>query len=391
MLKRILQVVAVVAVLVIIYSFTLAPVHFDAMTNQVNRDQPLPDVSSRTLALHETLFIADLHADPLLWRRDLSRRHDHGMVDLPRLQAGNVGLQVFGSVTKTPADQNYDSNPSDSDVLTGLVIANLQPPATWTSLYERSLYHAEKLRRLEAANPGGLAVITSAAELEGLLQERAQGRPVVGAMLGLEGAQPIEGDLEKLEGLFDAGYRMVGLAHFFDNEVAGSMHGEQKYGLTELGREVVRKAEAMGMIVDLAHASPAAVADTFAIATRPMVVSHGGVKAVCDYNRNLTDEQLVKLAANGGVIGIGYWDAAVCDDSPAGIVTAMNHVRDLVGIQHIALGSDFDGAVTTRFDTSELAVLTQALADAGYSEADIRAVMGGNVLRVLRATLPMEP
>jgi microsomal dipeptidase-like Zn-dependent dipeptidase len=112
------------------------------------------------------------------------------------------------------------------------------------------------------------------------------------------------------------------------------------------------------------------------------------VRAVCDYNRNLTDAQLEQLAANGGVIGIGYWDAAVCDDTPAGIVSAMNHVRDLIGVEHIALGSDFDGAVTTRFDSSELAVLTQTLMDSGYDEDDIRAIMGGNVLRVLRATLP---
>ena len=388
MLKRIFQVIAGLAVLGTIYLVTLAPAHFDAMTNQVTRDVPLPAVSERALALHETLFIADLHADPLLWRRDLSRRHDHGMVDLPRLLAGNVGLQVFGSVTKTPANQNYDSNPSDSDVLTALVIGNLQPIATWTSLYERSRYHARKLSALQAENSESLAVITSREELDALAQARLAGQAAVGALLGLEGAQAIEGNLDKLQGLFDEGYRMIGLAHFFDNEVAGSMHGEEKYGLTSLGREVVTKAESLGMVVDIAHSSPAAVADVFEMATKPVVVSHGGVKAVCAYNRNLTDDQLEKLAANGGVIGIGYWDAAVCDDTPAGIVKAMSHVRDLVGIEHLALGSDFDGAVATRFDTSELSVLTQALMDAGYSEADIRAVMGGNVLRVLRATLP---
>ena len=142
------------------------------------------------------------------------------------------------------------------------------------------------------------------------------------------------------------------------------------------------------MVIDIAHASHATVSDVFDMASKPVVVSHGGVQAVCNYNRNLTDEELKRLAANGGVIGIGYWEAAVCDDSPAGIVTAMNHVRDLVGIEHIALGSDFDGAVRTRFDTSELAVLTQALMDAGYTEEDIRAIMGGNVLRVLGETLP---
>jgi microsomal dipeptidase-like Zn-dependent dipeptidase len=388
MLKRCLQVLAGVAVLGLLYFFTLGPVHFDRAMNQVKRDEPLPAVTEQAAALHQSLFIADLHADPLLWRRNFSKRHEHGMVDLPRLQEGNVGLQVFGSVTKTPAGQNYDSNPSDSDILTYLVIANLQPFATWNSLFERSRYHAMKLSSLQAEHPDKLLIVKSRENLEQLLQARIRGRPLVGAMLGLEGAQAIEGSIEKLEALFEEGYRMVGLAHFFDNDVAGSMHGEDKYGLTDLGREVVARAEAMGMIVDLAHASSAAVVDVFDIATRPLVVSHGGVKAVCAYNRNLTDIQLQRLAANGGVIGIGYWDAAVCDDSPAGIVKAMTHVRDLVGIEHVALGSDFDGAVTTRFDTSELAVLTQALLDAGYTDDDIRAIMGGNVLRVFRATLP---
>lgn len=382
--KAILVLLVVVAACILLF----APARFDRMTNVVKRDIPLPAVTERAQKLHESLFVVDLHADPLLWKRDLVDRHDYGMVDLPRLQEGNVGLQVFGSVTKTPRGQNYDSNSSDSDMITYLVIGNLQPVATWGSLYQRSMYHADKLRDLELRSGGAIRVIRSVAELDLLVDSRRAGQPVYGGMLGLEGAQPIEGELARLDDLFDAGYRMVGLAHFFDNEVAGSMHGEEKYGLTKLGRDVVRRAEELGMIVDIAHSSNATVADVFEIATKPVVVSHGGVRAVCDANRNLTDEQLQKLAANGGVIGIGYWDAAVCDDTPAGIVRAMSHVRDLVGVQHIALGSDFDGAVKTRFDTAELAVLTQALLDAGYTEGDIRAIMGGNALRVMRATLP---
>jgi microsomal dipeptidase-like Zn-dependent dipeptidase len=391
-MNRILKTVAGIAgaamVLGVIYFFTLAPRHFDRLSNSVDRSIPLPEVSAAARALHQQLFIADLHADPLLWRRDLTEELSHGAVDLPRLLAGNVGLQVFGSVTKTPRGQNYESNPSDSDVLTYLVIGNLQPVATWTSLYERAIFHVGKLEDLQQRSGGQLKIIRNQDDLAMLVAAREQGQPLVGGLLALEGAQPLEGRLDNLQRLFDAGYRMIGLAHFFDNEVAGSMHGEEKYGLTALGRQVVERAEAMGMVIDLAHASPAAVSDVFDMATRPLVVSHGGVRAVCDANRNLTNDQLQRLAANGGVIGIGYWEAAVCDSSPAGIVAAMNHVRDTIGIQHIALGSDFDGAVTTRFDTSELAVLTQALMDAGYSDADIRAVMGGNVLRVLGQTLP---
>jgi microsomal dipeptidase-like Zn-dependent dipeptidase len=387
-MKTIFKGLCVLLLLGLVYFFGFAPAHFDSSVNVVKRDIPLPEVSERARSLHESLFIVDLHADPLLWQRDIIERNNYGHTDLPRLQDGNVGLQVFGSVTKTPRGQNYDSNPSDSDVLTYLVIGNLQPVSTWTSLYQRSIYHARKLEAFQARSGGGLRVIRSEADLDLVAAGRGAGQPVTGGLLGLEGAQPLEGELGNLDGLFDAGYRMVGLAHFFDNEVAGSMHGEEKYGLTELGRQVVARAEELGMIVDIAHSSNATVSDVFEIATRPVVVSHGGVRAVCDANRNLNDEQLQRLAANGGVIGMGYWEAAVCDDTPAGIVNAMNHVRDLIGVEYLALGGDFDGSVTTRFDTSELAVLTQTLLDNGYSDDDIRAIMGGNALRVMRASLP---
>ena len=143
--------------------------------------------------------------------------------------------------------------------------------------------------------------------------------------------------------------------------------------------------EELGMIVDIAHCSHTCVADIFKIARRPVVSSHGGVQATCKVNRNLTDDEIRGVAATGGVIGIGYWDAAVCDTSPASIAKAMKHVRDLVGIQYVGLGSDYDGGTTVRFDTSKLVQVTQALIDAGFTDDEIRAAMGGNAIRVLRA------
>jgi microsomal dipeptidase-like Zn-dependent dipeptidase len=170
------------------------------------------------------------------------------------------------------------------------------------------------------------------------------------------------------------------------------MHGLKKGGLTPLGRQVVDRMEAKGMIVDIAHCSQACVADILKIARRPVISSHGGVQAMCKVNRNLSDEQIRGVAATGGLIGIGYWDAAVCDTSPAAIAAAMKHVRDLVGIDHVALGSDYDGATTVRFDTAKLAQVTQALIDAGFTDDEIRAAMGGNAIRVLRAGLvPLAP
>ncbi len=352
---------------------------------------PLPTISPRAKPLHSRLQIADMHADTLLWSRGLLKRADRGQVDLPRLQDGNVALQIFSSVTKTPKGQNYDANPGDSDNITLLTVAQLQPPRTWSSLFERSLWHAEKLKRAAAASDGRLRLVTTPAQLDALLRDRAGGGGPTGAMLSIEGLQDIEGDLRKLDALHAAGFRMAGFAHFFDNDVAGSMHGTAKSGLTPLGRRVLARMEAIGMVVDIAHSSHGAVAEILRLATRPVVSSHGGVQATCRVNRNLTDAEIRGVAATGGVVGIGYWEGAVCSTKPKAIAAAIAHVRDLVGIDHVGLGSDFDGAVTTGFDTAQLTVVTQALIDRGFSDAEIAKVMGGNVLRTLRTGIAPRP
>lgn len=345
----------------------------------------LPTVTDSTRKLHATLQIADMHEDTLLWKRDVLERADRGHVDLPRLIEGNVALQVFSSVTKTPKNQNYDANSGETDNITLLAVAQLQPPRTWSSLLERSLYHAQKLERAAARSEGRLHVIRSPGELDALLAARAAGQMAVGGLLSIEGLQNMEGRLENLDRLYNAGFRMAGLVHFFDNEIAGSMHGEKKGGLTPLGRQTVRRMEQLGMVVDIAHASHATVAEVLKIAKRPVVSSHGGVQAVCKANRNLSDAEIRGVAKTGGVVGIGYWDAAICGTEPEKVAAAIAHVRDLVGIDHVGLGSDFDGAVTTGFDTAQLVYVTQALVDRGFTPEEIGKVMGGNVLRVLRA------
>lgn len=353
--------------------------------------KPLPPLSPAAKALHARLTIADMHADTLMWQRDLLARGKQGHADLPRLEDGHTTLQVFSSVTKSPRGLNYQANGADSDSITALAIAQRQPVRTWGSLLERSLWHAEKLRVAADASGGRLRFITTPAQLDALLAERARGMAVTGAMFSLEGLHPLEGKLANLDRLHAAGVRMAGLTHFFDNEVAGSMHGLRKGGLTPLGVQVVRAMEAKGIIVDIAHLSHAGVAQVLSMARRPVVSSHGGVQATCKENRNLTDEEIKGVARTGGVIGIGYWDAAVCDTSPAAIAAAIAHVRSVAGIDHVGLGSDFDGAVTTRFDAAGLAHVTQALMDRGFTPAEIAKVMGGNVLRVIRAGIAPLP
>ncbi|KRA38270.1 MULTISPECIES: dipeptidase [unclassified Nocardioides] len=367
--------------------FTVAPGKIESLRNRVV-PVDLPEVSAETQALHDSLQVVDMHSDTLMWDRDLLDRAGRGHMDLPRLEDGNVALQIFSSVSKSPEGQNYDSNTDESDNITLLAIAQLQPFRTWGSLLERSLYHAEKLDKAARESGGSLVLIRSKGDLERLIADREAGKQVTGGLFSVEGLHNLEGDFDNLDRLYDAGMRMAGFTHFFDNEVAGSMHGVDKGGLTDLGRRVFAEMERRGVIVDLAHASHAAVAEMLDLATKPVVVSHGGVQATCEVNRNLTDVEIRGVASTGGVIGIGYWNAAICARTTKAVVDAIDHVVAFGGLETAALGSDFDGATVVGWDTSELAAITQELVNRGYEDNEVAAIMGGNTLRVLGETLP---
>ncbi len=371
----------------IIAFLAFAPAYVDRSRNLVTQSTlPIPNTDAQTL--HDTLTIGDWHADPLLWQRNLNTRSDRGHVDVPRLLEGNVALQVFTAVTKSPAGQNVHANSSDAfDNITPLAVGQLWPPRTWGSLVERAIYQAEKLHRFEAASNGQLRIITSVADLDQLLADRADGVRVVGGILGIEGAHALEGDIENLQRLEDAGHRLIGLHHFFDNALGGSLHGLNNQGLTAFGRTVVDEIVRRNLILDLAHSSPQVVEDVLAMTDIPLVVSHTGLYGACPSARNLPDDMMVKIAETGGVIGIGFWRTAICDTSPAGIAVTIKAAIDLLGVDHVSLGSDFDGSVGTAFDSSQLSVVTAALLDAGLTEDQIRKVMGENMIRVLRARL----
>ncbi|MDG9925540.1 MULTISPECIES: membrane dipeptidase [unclassified Pseudomonas] len=376
----------VLLILVPVIFFTI-PTLLDRQANSVATPAPYP-ASDSAERLHQTLFVADLHDDALLWQRDLLERHDYGHSDLPRLLEGRVGLQVFSTVTKTPRGINYESNGADSDNITILAMAQRWPRETWGSLLARALYQADKLKQAAAASDGKLVLIHTRGELAAYLQAWQRDPQRLATVLATEGLQPIEGRLENVDRLYYAGFRIAGLTHFFDNEVGGSAHGLEKGGLTPLGRQVIARLEEKRMLVDLAHASKPLIDDVLAIATRPVLVSHTGVAGTCPGPRNLTDDHLQRIAATGGVIGIGYWDAAVCETSVGAIVRAIRYAADKVGVAHVALGSDFNGTVHTPFDTTGLAQITEGLQRAGFSDADIAAIMGGNVRDLLLANLP---
>ena len=344
--------------------------------------------SDRAFKLHRQLTIADLHADSLLWGRDLLERSEYGHVDIPRLADGNVALQVFSLPTKSPHGLNIESNEDKNDDIFWLALFERWPRRTWNSLTERALYQANRLHKFSAASRGSFEIIQSRSDLSDYLQHRHFNNRMTAGLLSIEGAHALDGKLENLDVLYRAGYRMMSPSHFFDNDIGGSAAGVGKIGLTEKGRDWVRQMEARHMIIDLAHASRKTIDDVLAIANRPVVVSHTGVRGTCNNNRNLSDEQIRAVAAKGGLIGIGYWDTAICGGDAQAIVRAMRYVSNLAGVEHVALGSDFDGAVTTPFDTTGLVQITDTMLAAGYSEQEIRLIMGGNVMEFLSENLP---
>ncbi len=299
-----------------------------------------------------------------------------------------MALQVFSAVTKTPRGINYDSNTDDTDNITLLALAQRWPVVTWTSLRARALYQAERLHDASRRSRGALTVVTTRDSLAAFV-ERRRGDPVqVAAVLAIEGLHALDDDLESVDVLYRAGYRIMGLTHFFDNKVAASAHGVTHGGLTPFGRQVVELLESRNITVDLAHASSRTVSDVLAMATRPVVVSHTGVAATCSGPRNLTDEQLRAIAANGGLVGIGYWDGAVCEPTLDNIIKAIKHAVSVIGSGGVALGSDYDGAIRAPFDTRGVARITQGLLEAGMSAEDVAKVMGRNTMDFLLANLP---
>ena len=387
-MKKVLIVVPASLLLAgLLFFFFVLPDLVEAKYNAVLHAPPYP-TSERARALHRKLLVADLHADPLLWGRDLLARATHGQTDVPRLVEGNVALQVFGAVTKSPRGLNIERNDAESDTIIWLALARRWPPPTWRSLKERALYQAARLRHMSEASGGKFVLVKTRSDLAAYLARREREQGLTAGLLAVEGAHALDADLGNLDALYAAGYRMMSPTHFFDNEWAGSAHGVAKGGLTAGGRELIRRMEAQGMIVDLAHASAQTSDDVLKMTTRPVVVSHTGVKGTCDNARNLSDNQLRRVAATGGVVGIGFWHTATCGTDAASIARAIRHAANVAGVEHVGLGSDFDGAVSTPFDATGLVQLTGALLAEGFNEDEVALLMGGNVLRLLLSTLP---
>jgi membrane dipeptidase len=316
----------------------------------------------------------DLHADTLMWARwigyDVHARHTPplpmaaigGHVDIPRMVDGGMGAQFFGLVSL---------------------------PLTRRARGMARTIHEQidALDEAVARRPGALAKTRTAAELEA-----ARDRGCVGALLGIEGAHALEGNLDNLDAFARRGVRYLGLLHFSANEAGYPAYGRwrnDKEGLTPWGHALVERCEEHGVIVDLAHINRRGFLDACAQANKPPIVSHTGVTGAFQHWRNIDDEQLRAVAGKGGCVGVIFCPRFVGGDGLEPVVRHIRHIVDVAGEDTPALGSDWDGfIVPTRplCDPLGIPLLVDALLATGLSRATVGKIVRGNVMRVLGST-----
>ena len=326
--------------------------------------------SPEARAFHERFPAIDFHADSLMWSRwvgyDLHERHEPplpwaalgGHVDLPRLREGGIGAQFFGLVSLPIGQRSGLARVIDEQI--------------------------DALETAIAYAPERLAKVRTALELE---TARAQGK--VGALLGIEGGHALEGSLRTLDHFARRGVRYLGLCHFSSNELCFPAYGrgrDDDAGLTPFGRDVVKRCEDLGVIVDLAHINRKGFLEACAMAKRPPIVSHTGVIGAFQHWRNIDDDQLRAIADKGGVVGVIFCPKFLGGDGLEPVVRHLLHIINVCGEDAPALGSDWDGFIVPTndlCDAAHLPLLTDALLQAKMPEQTIAKILRTNGLRVL--------
>ena len=367
--------------------------------------------------LHYEAFVADLHCDTIIPMKrgyDLCQRHDTYHIDIPRLMEGGVDLQVFSSFNN-PVEK--ETNPFES------VSKSIDFLKTEMSKYNDRM-----------------AVCLTSAEAE---QAKATHR--IGALLSIEGGSALDGDPANLQKFYDKGIRLITVVH--EQPTGWCTNWREKnptiHGLNDLGREMIHEMNRLGIIVDVSHSSDATFEEVLKTSTDPVIASHSCARSLCGHPRNLTDEQIVALAERGGLVGVAFvsfflseqfriayadyrnnlppeqtkrleelfvselpeeemqrqvkdLDPFINDMErifsklPTSVNTVVDHIDHmvrLVGPNHVGLGSDYDGTSMPPLgleDCSRVPNITSELVDRGYSEADIKKILGGNFMRIFK-------
>ena len=369
---------------------------------------PAGSVSPRARQLHERAIVIDSHDDTtqrLLYEKgfDIAGRHADGNVDIPRMREGGLDALFFSVWI-----------PSE---------------VTGPAAVKRALDLIDSVREAARTHPDDLVLATTAADIR-----KAAAAHKIAALMGMEGGHMIDNDLGALRQYAALGVRYLTLTHFKNNDWADSSTDTPAHnGLTPFGKDVVRELNRLGVMVDISHVADKTFYDALAVTTAPVIASHSSCRAIDRHPRNMTDDMLRALAKNGGVVQINYeisflseeyraakkpadvqaqLDAAAkrCGDNEAcstmeeakiaraamqagklpkvtweNIIEHIDHAVKVAGVDHVGLGSDFDGATMPlgMDDVSQLPRITDALLKKGYSEQDVEKILGGNLLRVM--------
>jgi len=371
-----------------------------------------PAISARAKQLHERAIVIDSHDDTtqrLLFDKtfDISVRHKDGHIDVPRMREGGLDALFFSIWV-----------PSD---VTG-------PPAV-----KRAFDLIDCVREAVRLHPNDLMLATTAAEVR-----KAAAEHKIAALMGMEGGHMIDDDVRLLRLYAALGVRYMTLTHFKNNNWADSSTDAAAHnGLTPLGKDIVREMNRLGMMVDISHVADKTFWDVLETTKAPVIASHSSVRAIANHPRNMTDDMMRALAKNNGVMMINYHAAflseefRVASEKKSGnvvqsmaamsrkcggneacttleseridheamakgelpkvtwekIIEHIDHAVKVAGVDHVGLGSDFDGATMPigMEDASKLPKITDALLKKGYADADIEKILGGNILRVMEA------
>jgi len=321
--------------------------------------------------------VVDLLVGSALFR-DTFVAGGHGHVDLPRLQA--VGVNVVGLTIATRW-------PNLRGTLSGWHFRSLGMPARVTA---SNMAIAEWLvGRINGwcdQSDGGLVLIRSVADLKRCL---APSGPV-GILVGVQGGHVLEADLANIARLRTAGVRMFAPAHVMDNALVGSGTGRHSGGLTHYGRDVIAELEAQSIIVDLAHMSMAGIETALPLLRRPFVLSHTALVEVTPSRRNIPASLAGDVAAAGGLVGIMLSSRLLGGSTLDAAVRTVRRAIDAAGAEHVALGSDMDGALRMLIEVDGLPALADAYLGSGLSEIEVSAVMGTNAAQLLARGLPVD-
>lgn len=310
-------------------------------------------------------MIVDFHCDTLYLiekdNRDITKKNDKGHIDLIRLDEGMVHLQVFATFVE-PEYMRKDA------------------AAKTLKMIDKLYQLMEKTDKIKLI-------------LRGKDVDEAKSENKLGALLSIEGGEALEGDLSLLRMFYKLGVRAMTLTWSLRNDLGDGILGSDNYGITAFGKDVIKEMNRLGMIVDVSHLNERGFWDAINICEKPLIASHSDCKALCRHPRNLSDEQIKAIADKGGVIGINFCPNFLRDDDNASIEDVLDHIEhivNLVGINHVGFGSDFDGIEKTPLgldDVASFPKILDGLKKRGFSDDEINSISHVNFERIIKEIL----